>query len=290
MASFFGLIALLVLFCASITSAQDPFTLGNATRALMYSYSSYCGPDDLTNWTCYWCTKVPGVPMVKVSNIFQNESEATLGFAGVTENFILFSFRGTVLTDIANWVTDIGSEVLVPYPTFHGCQVAAGFYDAYQGVQQQVISAAKQLRQENPDLPFLFTGHSLGAALALFSVADVYSELNEPPSSMITYNFGDPRVGDEAFTQKLNQILGTSWRVINKADIVPHLPLIAMGFNHTATEVWFPNDDEEDYQLCPGGEDNDACADGIPFFELNVFDHLSYLGYEQLEGLLFGCR
>ena len=113
-------------------------------------------------------------------------------------------------------------------------------------------------------------------------------ELNS--SMMATYNFGDPRVGDSNFAEKLDSIFGMSYRVVNKADIVPHLPTISMGFNHTATEVWYYDDDNQsDYDICYGGEDPNGCADSVNPLLYNVADHLSYLGYEQLAGILHGC-
>ena len=46
---------------------------------------------------------------------------------------VVFAFRGTEIQSIANWVSDLEAEELIPYPAFPGTNVAAGFYQAYQG-------------------------------------------------------------------------------------------------------------------------------------------------------------
>ena len=50
------------------------------------------------------------------------------------------------------------------------------------------------------------------------------------------YTFGQPRVGNVAYADYFKSIL-PEYRVVHYADIVPHLPLEAMGFHHVPTEV-----------------------------------------------------
>ena len=38
-------------------------------------------------------------------------------------------------------------------------------------------------------------------------------------------NFGQPRVGDLAYSNFAKTILPESWRVVHNRDIVPHLPM-----------------------------------------------------------------
>jgi hypothetical protein len=39
-----------------------------------------------------------------------------------------------------------------------------------------------------------------------------------------SFSFASPKVGDQTFVGAFNQLGLTSWRVVNKQDIVPHLP------------------------------------------------------------------
>ena len=67
------------------------------------------------------------------------------------------------------------------------------------------------------------SGHSLGGALAVLLAATL-AENGIPVAGL--YTFAAPRVGDEAFAEQLNGSLAgkAHWRVVNEADLVPHLP------------------------------------------------------------------
>lgn len=156
-----------------------------------------------------------------------------------------------------------------------------GFYDSYMSMSTQVISAVTKLTQQYPTATIILTGHSLGAAQSIFAAMDI--KLNIKPSNpMKVYNYGCPRTGNQAFTDFVYNYFpdGTFWRVIHKADPVPHLPITAMGFNHAGNEAFY-NDDTQplSYQLCKsqqGQPENENCAD--IYYVYTFSDHLMYLG------------
>jgi len=158
-------------------------------------------------------------------------------------------------------------------------------------IQNQVIGAAKDLRSSYPDLPFLFTGHSLGAALSVLSAVDVYLTLGDSRGVMDSFNFGNPRVGNTAFANFVDGIFDSSYRVVNQDDIVPHLPpRIIQDFRHITTEVWFPNATMTYYEICTIGDGEDSyCADSVPFDHFSLEDHLLYMGYNKHIGEAHGC-
>jgi len=285
----------LVIFCIlyvlfpSITNAQDGYILSDATRFLMYSYSAYCDPPNLTSWDCYWCDYVNGVEPISVQYIFQNASYNTLGYAGVTSDSIIFSFRGTEASSLKNWITDLTSEILVSYPYIPNAFVGEGFLYAYEGIQSQVITAAQQLGAQYPAFPFIVVGHSLGAALSLLCLADLSYQLNIPASSLFAWNYGDPRVGDSVFSNAMAQALTYSWRTVNQDDIVPHLPPQVLGFEHTWTEVWFPNSTSY-YEICTNGPEDPNCSDSVYIDDYSINDHLTYLGFDQRWGHAYNCH
>ena len=95
-----------------------------------------------------------------------------------------------------------------------------------------------------PDYRLVVHGHSLGGALATliaFQMVDVHKL---PGSEIELVTFGAPRVGDEAFVKQLEEYVPNQLRVINSTDIVPMLPLQAMGYNHPKWELWL--DDKAD--------------------------------------------
>ena len=70
---------------------------------------------------------------------------------------------------------------------------------------------------------------------------------------MDLYTFGSPRVGNQAWTDYINTILPQGWhqRVVHYNDVVPHLPMSEMGFNHCGDEVWYFNaGDDLNFKVC----------------------------------------
>src|SRR5690606_37727833 len=67
------------------------------------------------------------------------------------------------------------------------------------------------------------TGHSLGGALAVLATAVLKIGLRMPVAGVYTY--GQPRVGDAEFCRVYDQVLkDITFRYVNDADVVPHLP------------------------------------------------------------------
>ncbi len=86
------------------------------------------------------------------------------------DNQIIVAFRGSV--NIQNWVTNI-DFIQTNYKNVPGALVHEGFYAAYAAVSSQVIAAVRKLHASHPTASLLFTGHSLGGALATFASVDV---------------------------------------------------------------------------------------------------------------------
>ncbi|MDF1656852.1 MAG: lipase family protein [Verrucomicrobiales bacterium] len=93
--------------------------------------------------------------------------------------------------------------------------VHSGFYVFFKRIWPRILPVLKTLPK-----PWVFTGHSLGGALA--TIAGVV----EKPDLVCT--FGAPKVGTEGF-HELKQADFT-WRVVNDKDLVPRLPLIDPNF------------------------------------------------------------
>ena len=74
------------------------------------------------------------------------------------------------------------------------------------------------------DSPVLYTGHSLGAALATLAAA----RSKRLPQAV--YTFGSPRVGNVQFAHSLSNI--RIYRVVNRRDVVTTVPPAWLGFRH----------------------------------------------------------
>ena len=132
----------------------------------------------------------------------------------------------------------------------------------------------------------LFTGHSLGAAMATMAAADLTLEGEE--SSLFT--FGSPRVGNSEFKSWAQGRLSTSMRMRRQLDIVPAIPPRGFGFDyeHVAHEIWNKHADGEpdSYVMCDGSGEDPNCGDSeeTPPFPLDLLhlkpsEHTRYMGY-----------
>lgn len=84
------------------------------------------------------------------------------------------------------------------YPWAPDARVHHGFYSAYVTSFKDVLSArVTELHRLHPDYKVYVTGHSLGAAMATLSAADL-SVVSQIPIEGV-YTFGSPRVGNLAF-------------------------------------------------------------------------------------------
>jgi hypothetical protein len=167
-----------------------------------------------------------------------------------------------VLIDIA---TDLrGGSGLSTVERFGG-KMHTGFMEAYSGVDNRLQEALKRHQGGDKNKPVLFTGHSLGGALAQIAATDAKEKGINVAS---VYTFGQPRIGDRAFSAHYKQ-LGLSsktYRHVNQGDPVPRLPEIklqnlvgnlinkAMGkegdrFRHGGNMVYF--DDKKTRMLNP---------------------------------------
>uniref|UniRef100_A0A1I7XI68 Peptidase A1 domain-containing protein n=1 Tax=Heterorhabditis bacteriophora TaxID=37862 RepID=A0A1I7XI68_HETBA len=156
------------------------------------------------------------------------------------------------------------------------------------------------------DYNIMFTGHSLGGALASLAAARTVRQGYRQGNQIKIITFGQPRVGDLNF------------RVVFRRDIVPHLPpchkdksnlqlteddsqpcnstAIDKSYHH-GTEIWYPDamTPGSHYIECVGLPKNEdfSCSDHIKFHydQTNsyIWDHRHYFGVRVPEYGKTGC-
>jgi triacylglycerol lipase len=129
------------------------------------------------------------------------------------------AFRGT--DDFDDVLTDLDAipESYAPISGFG--LVHAGFQTVYQLVRPSIATNLATACAGCDQI--LVTGHSLGAALAVLAAPDIF--LNMPPNirpGLIT--FAGPRPGLCDFARAFNNVIESSFRVVNFLDLVPYLP------------------------------------------------------------------
>jgi len=273
----------LFLLAISANLAESVYNWPTAFNYVMYAYSAYCQHQDLQNWSCFWCRNT--TEKFTVTAIFLNDSTNTYGYAGYNDREIMITFRGTQISSLENWITNLESAEMSPYPNVPGAEVTLGFYDAYLGVRDSVLEAAKKLRTQFPHLPLVLNGHSLGGALSSMCAIDLAEQLGE--SAIVQWTWGSPRVGNSVFANYYTTKIETCWRTVNERDLVPHLPTLLEGFYHVPREVWFENN-YYNFTLCDMSGEDPNCSDS-DYFADSIYDHLIYLGAWHRAGNPYGC-
>lgn len=132
-------------------------------------------------------------------------------------------FRGTDADD----PMDIGDDADLRLTDWNGGRVHAGFLRALDQVGVALDTAVSSI-----DIPILFTGHSLGAALATLA-ASLYRSSNKVGA---LYTFGSPRVGDSEFAATLEGIDICRYR--DCCDVVTRVPPSEIGYAHVGGELY----------------------------------------------------
>jgi predicted lipase len=95
--------------------------------------------------------------------------------------------------------------------------VSTGFYNAYESIRQALIEEIASIMPRR----VIFTGHSLGGALATLAAWDV-SHVFQNDVKLVT--FGAPHVGCERFVRECERELGDNVaRIVIARDCIPHL-------------------------------------------------------------------
>lgn len=95
-------------------------------------------------------------------------------------------------------------------------------------------------RAPRPRRSFVVTGHSLGAALATLFAMENDHKKKFDISTLCT--FASPRVGNTAFVRLFDQLPFDSWRIVNRQDVVPKVPLhipVFFDYEHVETSYDF---------------------------------------------------
>jgi predicted lipase len=133
---------------------------------------------------------------------------------GGNSQLAVLAFRGTDIGDF----TDISADVDFLFtPWDKGGEVHQGFARALGEVRPSLDSALQALQCRT-----LFTGHSLGAAMATL-MASVQN-----PACL--YTFGSPRVGDAEFVSTLKNV--KIRRYVDCCDLVARVPPEMIGYTH----------------------------------------------------------
>jgi triacylglycerol lipase len=151
------------------------------------------------------------------------EADGLQGYLSWADTFVIVAFRGTEPNEWKDIFVD-ANFALVPHRG--GTRIHAGFKASLEGVWPSLRPRLEDVARSRS---VWFTGHSLGAALAVLA-----ADLFEPARGVCT--LGSPRVGDATFASAFDRrFADKSVRYVNDADIVTHVPPPLPGrYKHTA--------------------------------------------------------
>ena len=207
------------------------------------------------------------------------------------------AIRGTVDNIVRDWLIDFEAwqTPFEPSAEFAGAKVHSGFDGSWKRLRSGLIAALARAKLREPSFPVAITGHSLGGGIAALASAELLvgsggdiatasddDGTRQPP---LYYTMGEPRVGNPTFAAAHGRAFATAGgrahRVVNRRDIVPHLPprkLVNLSYHHIGTEVWLaPNGSTV---TCDGSGEDPRCSDSVPLGKWSPADHVAYYGLD----------
>jgi pimeloyl-ACP methyl ester carboxylesterase len=145
------------------------------------------------------------------------------GLVALTPDGVVVAFRGTAtLPDIAvdlafpmyNWPL-VGQKL----------PVHSGFLNQYLRLRESAFAELRAALNEWPGAPVYMTGHSLGAALATLCAAELPWAI--PKVRARLWTFASPKVGGSLFATFVSVSAYDSYRIYNKYDQVPNVPIFS---------------------------------------------------------------
>jgi hypothetical protein len=142
------------------------------------------------------------------------------------------AIRGT--EGIFEWIHD-AAFLPVPCPFLSSAgNTEDGFTAMYRAMSIAVTPGSPSVTTALPALPWkkrpitslTICGHSLGGALATLLALDVAANSTDLSfRSPVSYTYASPRTGDSTFANVYNHVVPMTFRIANRIDLVPKLPL-----------------------------------------------------------------
>ena len=180
-------------------------------ECFQYARNAYGPIEDFTGLTNL--SKIDSIP---------GSGQDAVCYCGETETSLVFAFRGTdsvsdMFIDIQIYRDRTPSEMQVNEGYIH-----RGFHLQYQSIRSAIVEKIASTTK-----PLIFTGHSLGGALAtLFALS---AKVENPSRHVTCVTFGSPKVGNAAFVKAFEKV-DVSSRVVNNHDGVTYRP--TFGYAH----------------------------------------------------------
>ncbi|KAH6596445.1 hypothetical protein BASA50_005150 [Batrachochytrium salamandrivorans] len=229
-------------------------TASSLAKYMQYSAAVYC--DSVTSkseWSCGTLCQ-GNTAGTEIKATFSNNGQG-IGIVAVDKSSgtTIIAFRGStnmddwgtnldIALEPVTWLTKPPGKKLPEIPS--DMKVHTGFQKNYLGVRSKVQAAIKVATDQYPNNKVVFTGHSLGGALASIAAFDfIYSNTPVNSNKVSVFTYGMPRIGNDKFAAWFTKIpFGYTFRVTCQNDPVPHLPPQLFGYLHFDQEFGISDD------------------------------------------------
>jgi len=178
-----------------------PIYLNNSKKKLLKIYNNCIYINEKNNFNC--------------KNI--NNSNNTKCIIFFNNEIIDICFRGTF-----NYF-NIYSNMQICLTNYNNIQIHNGFLNQYLQIKQELLTNIDIIIKNNNIKNISLSGHSSGGAIANIASIDFCKKYNNIKIMCVT--FGSPKVGNNNFVKEYNKYVKDSYRIVNKNDIIEHLPL-----------------------------------------------------------------
>lgn len=219
------------------------------------SMISYCNKDSILQNCGEMCKELKIKKKITYSEIFYDSKlNILMWFFDTANDGVYLVFRGTQMKSVANWIENLHVSqdlyiCLFSERCCHHCKIHTGFLNMLEWIEDKLHANNYWQKTIDENKKINIIGHSLGGALAtIVSVhyLSTYESLN--PDNIHVYTFGSPRVGNLNFSTYFDNIIRNKYRVVNRYDIIPHLPPNIKFLDHfpeyvhVGNEYWVVND------------------------------------------------
>lgn len=149
-----------------------------------------------------------------------------------SKDTLIVAFKGTTTLKEAFVDMNIGQIDLGKFGKVH-----RGFYEYFAHEHRDNLTS---LFKETSYNNIVFTGHSLGGAIATIAASYFGGEFSDKNIYCIT--FGAPRAGNAKFVKEFRNRVFKSFRFENRNDFVTNMPPSFMSYKHVG-EKYVVNDD-----------------------------------------------
>jgi predicted lipase len=218
----------------------------------------------------------------------------TGGYAIVTINHefqsIFVSYRGT--SDFKNMITNLQIWYSVAdwdehEPVFmdslfntDNIKIHSGFERLYISIRNQILPPIYAAAMNYPDYKVVFTGHSLGGALATLSAVDFHQLLGFG-NRISVYTYGQPRLGNTSWANYLDRLpfANRIYRLVKAGDPISHLPPSSFGYAHNRQQ--FQLDEENKVTKCENNPESGESLKCLEDFQMiRIRKHLEYFQFQ----------